>query len=913
MKFSKIVLSLTLSSSLLVACGGGGGSRSPDRLGLQLDKDTLRLVFQPSTARTSAGPSGEPRANLPGTGNNSISVQMLGAQTDGVETNLLPELNVTRAATWSLSGVGTPAVATLASSIRDAASLGDVQDILSSVRLMTDDTAIEATVQGIYENKTLIGKVFILPPIPSGLPFISGVNIIPINPAVAGETYSTVYQLLQSLQNSSTPENRTNLVKFCSSSDFAEFSAPQPSTSGVAPVVFSNPFDPAAATPSPVAFDIYTIDPADSCDNIDAPRIATLPVQIVPAQVSSVDICAITNPDGAVCGEDGLLLSQTSLSQCRGLGADLIEVPAAQRLQMVAKVSYLNPANASQPALIRYQCSSANSLAWSADPTAIYSIDLDETDGDATFISRSEYKELDEADTLSTVNGTYTYVNQNGSEIAVEDELVLKLVDAEVGSLSIERIDGMEPAEGENDRITLNALSPSIGYRAMCQFVEFDANTDPVQCPDSAVSWSLSSDTILEAAPESGSATTVVSELEDRASGAEGNVVLTAKYQDGVSNLQAQRTIETVEDELVELHLLQSESGNAPEVDAFSCVGRQDTVGTLQDGTNYAPAQQQFYAYALFQSDVDAGNDTPTTDVTDNPSVIFIAERGYAGDNGSCITSADPTGNLPSPGDADIPGLDQLPDNGETSSFSSENKGELKADGTLRLGTVCVRAFIDSNGDNLLDEDEVTTVQSSTVLALPVVDDDLLTFSSELCGILEPVLTLGAGLGPNGELPAGVVLPLLYGVSLVADPVLAGLDEVVPTDELIIALLSGDFSQLNENFPTSPVGGLGVITNALLGDEGLGPVVDVLDSCVLDPTTAVVTDLLTALLTADPGAFQDPAFQSEECQAVLGDLGGGGDPAENLGPLADLLQTLSEQSPSELQDLLDQLFGFLQP
>ncbi|MGB1908236.1 MAG: hypothetical protein ACPHN3_12900, partial [Spongiibacter sp.] len=84
----RLALSLTLASSLLVACGGGGDARSPDRPNLRLDPETLRLDF--------------PRGNvLPGTGSNMIPVRLLGLQTDQLNTNLGPELNVTRAASWT--------------------------------------------------------------------------------------------------------------------------------------------------------------------------------------------------------------------------------------------------------------------------------------------------------------------------------------------------------------------------------------------------------------------------------------------------------------------------------------------------------------------------------------------------------------------------------------------------------------------------------------------------------------------------------------------------------------------------------------------------------------------------------------------------------------------------------------------
>ena len=197
---------------------------------------------------------------------------------------------------------------------------------------------------------------------------------------------------------------------------------------------------------------------------------------------------------------------------------------------------------------------------------------------------------------------------------------------------------------------------------------------------------------------------------------------------------------------------------------------------------------------------------------------------------------------------------------------------------------MCVQAFIDENGDGELSENEKLAMESSTVFAMPVADDALLNYSNEVCEILEPVLTLGSGVPIVGDvLPAGVLMPLIYGVSLITDPVLSVLatnDDggVLPVEEILDALITGNFSELSipgqPDFTDAPFG-LGALTGVLLDGmgeiPGLGTLVDGLDACLIDPLTSTVNSLLSTLLTLDPSSFEDLTGIgfSEDCEAVF--------------------------------------------
>lgn len=897
MKTNILSISLAIAASLLVACGGGGDTRSPDRPSAHLDPTSLRINF----------PLGN---QLAGTGTNSIPVQMLAYQTDGVESNLGPELNVTAETVWELGGdLGDPAIAALADEVRDAGQLRNVLDILSKVRLASTDPAKNLTISGRYTHNgtpyTRGPAAFtVVPPVTVGSKYIGGGPFdFAFNPSNTGATATASYQLLQNLlEPQGATENTTNSAKFCSSSDFLVFADPQPPTGQSAPATITNPFG--GSDQSQVSITIFAIDPADDCNDPDAPKIASKIINLFPATVSKVAVCAVANPAADVCS--GASNSQVFfnkdkyLAECKGRVTNTVKVPAAQRLQLVAELTYTDPDDSSQTLFVEYQCTGPNVLAWSAAPTTIFSEAPDQDDGDASLLSQADYAALADADKKSIATGTYTNDVGTAQESVISDDLELEIVDAEVASISIVRADGVTPPNG-TDTIYLNVFNDGIDYIAMCNYIEFDS-TDTIACPAAFVTWSVDLPTVLTASPTSNSNTTSVSPVQGTTGS--GNVVLTATYNDSVSNVSSTRTIEAVNDEVVALHLYQVSNANSPDevsIDEFSCVGRDDLVGSVGDGENFIRGGQRFYAYALFESDqntVTAAHiqdpksaNSPLVDVTGKDNLIFTAQTGYWSGNASadpsCVSSALPTDSLAIPGTDQIPGADQLPGldglptpvSTPAASFGEE-KGVLESRGLLRLSTVCVQAFIDTNRDQVRDDNELATTEGSTVLVLPAANDDLLTYSNELCETLEPVLTLGGNF-PGLEGP-GLVLPLVYTVSTIADPILATLatnDDggTLPAEEIIEALISGNFSGISPEFPDSPIGGLGQITSGLINGvdavPGLAPVIDALDACLVDPVTSTVGTLLTGILGLDPDSFAELSNISfDDCQTLLGDF-----------------------------------------
>ncbi|MFT6578941.1 MAG: hypothetical protein ACJAU3_001358 [Zhongshania sp.] len=895
MKTNTLALSLTLAASLLVACGGGGDARSPDRPNPGLDPSSLRIDF----------PLGN---QLAGTGTNSIPVRMLALQTDGVEVNLGPELNVTAGTQWSLAG--TPdslTFASLADDVRDAGQLRTVLDILSSKRLLSTDTVKNLDIIGRYNFQgtpyTITEPFTIVPPVASGPKYISGQTTIAFNPDDANATVAANYQLLQNLQGlPGVTENTTVNATFCSNNGNFVFGPTSVPANGAAfaPATISNPFTP--TNQSQVSVRIRAIPKANTCDQVEAnvPEIASLIVNIIPATVSKVTVCAVTNPAVDACSDNPSnqsFFKTQYLSSCKGLDNATVRVPAAQRLQLVAELTYTNPGNPNQPPFVEYQCSSPGSLVWSATPTTIFSEGPRPTEGDASLISQAAFAALPAASRTSTAKGIY--------KAGLSDTVNLQLVDAEVTAITIVRADGAMPAN-DTDTILLNVFNDGIDYIAMCTFLDFDS-TDTIACPPAFVTWNVNKPAILKVNPAANSNTTTVSPVENTTGS--GTVLLQAKYKDGISDVSATRTIEAVDDDVVELHLYQASNANSPDVisiDEFSCVGRTDLVGTLADGETYIRGSQRFYAYALLESGVNdmspeflanpKAEGSPLIDVTDKERLIFSATPGYWSGNasdptGSCITSAAPglpgTDALPIPGVDSLPGLDQLPgfdqlpglpetSSTPAASFSGQEKGSLQSRGLLRLSTVCVQAFIDSDEDDDGSPD-IIAKEGSTVLVLPAADDDLLTFSNELCETLEPVLTLGGNF-PGLEGP-GIVLPLVYTLSTIADPILTALatnDDggVIPVEGLVDALITGNFSAINENFPDSPIGGLGQVTDALTGENApLSPLIQGLDACVVDPLTTVVGSLLDLLLGLNTGAFSElTGINFDDCQDVFGNF-----------------------------------------
>lgn len=891
MNINKFAFVLALSAGLLTACGGGGSTNSPDRPSPQLDKNSLELVFHPSGVRQNPGPAA---LLLGGGAGNDIQVQMIGSQSDGVRTGLTPLINVTRQASWDLTGQGNPAVAQLAATIRDAASIGDVQDILSTVRLRSDDNDVVMTVTATYENITRSGTVTVKAPVADGMPEINGLEVIPFNPAFSDEQLDTAYSLTQKLKPpfDNQDENRSNEVKFCSRNigggDYnPAFSDPTP-TDGQADIRFENPFRTDNGTPEPVQLEIYTVARDGDCET--SPAVYTKTVQLIPAQVLGVDSCVILNPESNTCGDSGLLAAG-AIANCRGLNSDDVTVPAGQPLQMVARVSYGSVDKPDQVTLVRNQCSSPSSLSWTSSASSIFSVNLDSTGGDATLVSRSDYLALSPEQRSSTITASYRFETDNDPQTPAAEEtdtLALNLVDAEVTSLEIVRQDN--PEANAPDTLSLNILNPTIDYQARCRYQDGDSVTEAIPC---VVDWSLSPSLILQASPANGNSTTV-GEHPDR-NGGIGAVTLTASYSDGFSNEVATRSINAQEDELVSLRLLQiadTDSGQRV-VDPFSCLGRDDLVGTLGSGENYVPGSHRFFAHATFENTPSVDDPAELPDVTGFSGLRLSAIEGYSDGNGGCVTSADPSGQIPT---------DQLPaelDSGAAAKFieDPEPKGTLVPDGLLRLNTVCIQTYVEIDGVDGIGEGDIKGDDSSTVLVLPAANDNLLAETNDLCEILEPVLTLGSVAGD--PIPSGIVIPLVYGLAQVADPLLKNLDGPLSPalDGILSGLLSGDFSALDPNAPNLGYG-LATLTSALLGSEegALTPLVDAVDACLLNPTTGAVSGLLNALLTANPEALADIANAAPDFEACASSFGGipgeGGDGGGDGGPTGTPLDAL---------------------
>ncbi|WP_372865074.1 hypothetical protein [Spongiibacter sp.] len=878
MKSIKLALSLTLASSVIVACGGGGDARSPDRPGLSVDPSTLQIKFVNDNNA------------LAGTGNNRISVRMLALRSDGINKNVGPAQVLTSKTLWSLkdSDLGSPVAATLAEDFREISGLsGKVQDILSSRRLSVDDSPINTTITGVYRHNgqdyPITAAYTIQPPVAMGEPFISGPTTIVLNPLDANDTATGKYSLLQALQNLASRENRTHTARFCENSEFLEITEtqPRPTTDGDVDILFSNPF--ADGTTSQLSVEIYAVDADKTCDDTTAKRYGPITVNLVAGTVSDVAACVITNPADDTCSAAGDL-NANYVGSCIGLDSDEVNVPAAQHLQMAARLTYTNPQDQQQPALNIFKCASPQRLAWSADPQQIFSAVPDAANGNGSTANRLDFDNIAAADRFSNVTATYTRNPEAGADAtAISDTLKLNLKGAEVAEIRIDRVDG----QSGPDKIFLNVFREGIEYEAKCRFSDFGVeSSDFVTCPSSLTSWTVSPEGIVAPQPSSGSRTDLTPVETPNGS---GEVTLTATYSGGLQPISASRNVLTEEDSIVELRLFMQPNGNDPDtlaIDQFACVGRDDLVGTLREG-EFIRGGQQFKAYALFASSgetatpqawLDAPNsaDSQLRDISDQAEVRFSAVSGYWQDGCASGLSGTPLPpELVSQFPSDLP-VGSAPAAG----FDEDRKGYLKSRGLLRLSTVCVQAFIDPDLDGFTEGD-TTSVDGSTVLVLPVADDDLLTYSNELCETLEPVLTLG-GTFPGMEGSPGIVVPLLYGISLIADPVLAALATnedggALPVEEILTALITGEFSQLGAP-QDSPVG-LGDITSGLLNGveavPGLGIIVDVLDACLVAPTTDALGIILTGVLGTDPAAFGDLAnISPDDCTNLFSGLGG---------------------------------------
>lgn len=809
MKSIKLALSLTLASSVIVACGGGGDARSPDRPGLSVDPSTLQIKFVNDNNA------------LAGTGNNRISVRMLALRSDGINKNVGPAQVLTSKTLWSLkdSDLGSPVAATLAEDFREISGLsGKVQDILSSRRLSVDDSPINTTITGVYRHKgqdyPITAAYTIQPPVAMGEPFISGPTTIVLNPLDANDTATGKYSLLQALQNLASRENRTHTARFCENSEFLEITEtqPRPTTDGDVDILFSNPF--ADGTTSQLSVEIYAVDADKTCDDTAAKRYGPITVNLVAGTVSDVAACVITNPSDDTCSAAGDL-NANYVGSCIGLDSDEVNVPAAQHLQMAARLTYTNPQDQQQPALNIFKCASPQRLAWSADPQQIFSAVPDAANGNGSTANRLDFDNIAAADRFSNVTATYTRNPEAGADAtAISDTLKLNLKGAEVAEIRIDRVDG----QSGPDKIFLNVFREGIEYEAKCRFSDFGVeSSDFVTCPSSLTSWTVSPEGIVAPQPSSGSRTDLTPVETPNGS---GEVTLTVTYSGGLQPISASRNVLTEEDSIVELRLFMQPNGNDPDtlaIDQFACVGRDDLVGTLSSG-EITRGGQQFKAYALFASSGETttpqgwltapnGADSQLRDITNQAELRFSAVTGYWDAAQGCVTeSQSPVGA------SDL--SEQIPAViAPAAGFNADKKGYIESRGLLRLGTVCVQAYLDPDLDGVSDGD-IISQEGSTIAVLPVADDALLAEQAEVCDALDPALSQGV---PGAQ--------LLFNLGLIGDPVLATLaanDDggFLPVEDIINALITGEFSQLDDTAIDSPVGGLGTLTSTLLGMQG---------------------------------------------------------------------------------------------
>jgi hypothetical protein len=879
MKSIKIAMSLVFASFLLAACGGGGDARSPDRPGLTIDPATLRMEFVNNVS------------TLPGTGNSRISVRMLALRSDGINKNVGPEMVITDQVRWQLSAnLGSPEKAELdvngdgSPKFRDTVRDGKVQDILNRVQMGVDDADINATVTGTF---TKSGKTYsktlpftVVPPTPAGSPKIVGKELILLDPLIENDSETTNYRLLQYFTNTPIPENITDTVYICSSDTaLAEPSADQPvALNGSVPVTYKSPFtsDGNNAERQVTLFAIDADSNPNGCVGATSDGIRELTVTIKPATFAKVDICAVINPTASACDEGGVL-DQNLVASCKGLNSNSISVPAAQRLQFVARLTYNNVQNPGQTLQV-YQCSDNDNDVWSTrDGDLIYSSDpkVDPKEGFAVTVDGATYDELKAAGGIALTSVVTGNFGNNVPDLA--DTLELNLVGPRVDEIKIERVDGLNNDTNGPDTLYVNSFLDGIEYRALCKFTELAGGTGAFEaCPNGLIEWESSVPATALPIPD----TSVNTTLTAQAGATSGQLDLKLTYFGSDEPVSVTRPVNAVDPgTLTELRLFMVPNGNEPDTlaeDEFACVGRDNLVETLEDGEQFVRGGQQFEAYANFsglqgstdlptEGDLLGADNTSTTRllrVTDQSNIAFTAIPGFwsgdFADPAECQTAI----NDSVPVEDISGGIGEFAVVDGAASFDPNKKGRLKSDGLLRLSTVCVQAQADTDLDSNF---ETKSVDGASVLVLPAADDKLLTYSNELCEVLEPVLTMSSFPGAGFETP-GVILPVIYGISLVADPLLATLisnDDggTIPAEAIIEGLVTGDFSALDPSAPDLGAG-LGDLTSLLLsgGDQlpaGLGAIVDAVDACLAAPVLSVTDALLDTLLGFNPEDFQN--------------------------------------------------------
>lgn len=886
-----------------VCDGNGNGDGDDEAQELTIDPDSLRIEFV------------EGVSSLPGTGKSAISVRMLALRTDGTEKNIPPELVITDQVRWQLSGdLGSPAKAELDvfgdghPRIRDTTEYGKLQDIFNRVQMGVNDPTINASVIGFFDdhegfthNKTL--PFTVVPPTPNGSPKLEGDTQILLDPSIAGASEQSSYTLWQYFSNTENREPLTDSYFICSSDTaLAEPSADQ--TGDAVAVTFKSPFS--SAPDANNAERIVKLFAVDRNSNTECPDTApgdapSLDIKIKPGVFAKIDACVVINPVAAegeqVCNDTGKL-NAALVASCQGLDTSIVTVPAAQRLQFAVRRVY-NDVQSPGQTLVDYQCSDNDQDVWSVrEGDRIYFSNpmVDPKGGFATTADGVNY------DVLKAEGGaalTSVVTAEFGSTSSLIDTIELNLVGPRVEGLKIERLDGVNNEDGAPaDTLYINSFLDAPEYRALCKFSELAGGTGAFEaCPNGLVKWTSTDET--KALPEPGDE--VVTQLAPQ-DGAEGGAFeLKLSYLGSDEETSQSRQINAVDPgELTALRLFMVPDDTAPDTlraDDFACVGRDDQVQSLEEG-EFVRGGQQFHAYAQFaglqdnaelptEGELLGAANTSTTRlmrVTDQSKVSFSAIPGFWSgvyqDPPGCQTAIAP-GADPTPITDATGGYILTPGDGAASfadpAVEPENKGRLRADGLLRFSTVCVQAYADTG-----ETDPFASSDGASVLVLPAADDDLLTYSEELCEVLDPVVYFGSFGGVSGG-TAGFVLPVVYGISLVADPLLGSLianDDggTIPAEDIVSALLTGDFSSLSEEAPDLGAG-LGDLTSVLLtgGDQlpaGLLAVVDVVDACALSPVITVGGDILNLLLDFDFEDFQNygPSFY-DDCINLFGGLG----------------------------------------
>jgi hypothetical protein len=293
----------------------------------------------------------------------------------------------------------------------------------------------------------------------------------------------------------------------------------------------------------------------------------------------------------------------------------------------------------------------------------------------------------------------------------------------------------------------------------------------------------------------------------------------------------------------------------------FACVGATDLVGGLADSSRIQGVQR-LYAGARFctpEQRVDGVCQTfvdgdTYRDVTNDDGFIAPNEPGNRINweqspgywNGeACVTTL--PASLPIGGGAPATVGDNLtpPADYAAGNRLVNQNGVVVGTGNLRLGFTCVTAEY-TNPRSTTNKD----LDGMTVLVLPVTNDVILGQSNDedatqLCAALESVFMLGGS--ANGG--SGVVTQVLSAVTEIVNPILQALasgDEPgntgpIPVDDIVDELLGALSDPLTRTLFATP----------------LGDLVALLDNTVYAPVLCGVDTLLTAILTADPEAFED--------------------------------------------------------